>query len=141
MFWCWILFLFDHYRHKPQTACEDDPAASAFLPSTTSDVTLEMKACVTSSNEIADSGTHETAEQQPGVPADNETRNSDAHSDDRTQNPSMAGHEVTSMKWKSAIHNGSKKLMADLKYIIWFVLIFNYSVIYMYVCCQCITLE
>ena len=100
-----------------------------------------MKACVTSSSEIADSGTHETAEQQTGVPADNETRNSDAHSDDRTQNPSMAGHEVTFIKWKSAIHNGSKKLMADLKYIIWFVLIFNYSVIYMYVCCQCITLE
>ncbi|KAL5479629.1 hypothetical protein EMCRGX_G023177 [Ephydatia muelleri] len=105
-------------RHKPQTACEDDSAASAFLPSTTSDVPLEMKACVTSSNEIADSGMHETAEQQPGVPADNETRNSDAHSDDRMQNPSMAGHEVTFIKWKSAIHNGSKKLMADLKYII-----------------------
>lgn len=128
---------FNHCRHKStsekqldlQTACDDSSAASALVSSTTSDDTFEIEAHVASSNGVPNSNMCDHMESpEPNVPADNETRNGNVHLDVHMQNPLLAAsREITFNKWKSVFHNGSKKWMVDLKYIIWLVCILIFT--------------
>lgn len=117
-----------------QAACDNFSADSSILPTkATCNDTIhcseseDTAVSIDFRNKIADTNVNEFAtctSLEPNISAvssDCETRGDQADMDIYVSSSIIGVHRLTTNKWKLVVHRGSKKLMMDLKYIIWLV--------------------
>ena len=117
-----------------QAACDNFSADSSILPTkATCNDTIhcseseDTEASTDFRKAIADTSVNEfttCTSLEPNISAvssDGEARGDQADMDIYVSNSIIGIHRLTINKWKLVVHRGSKKLMMDLKYIIWLV--------------------